>query len=214
MSSQFDENVMTEDDKAGKGKFRWSSWIVVALILSPMIAAYVVFSTGIGVPKGTINKGNLLSPATSINDISTHFEGGKPFLLSQNKKRWRMIIVGDNACNQVCQNQLYLSRQVHIRLGEKASRVERVFLNTSTHYDQAFLENLKTEHPRLILAHVNESDWQQKFKDTSASDLLLKGEHIYVVDQEGFAMMSYDDTHVGGDLLADIKRLLKYSYEG
>lgn len=192
---------------------RWSSWLLLAAIGLPMVMAYVVFSTGLGMPTGTVNKGDLLLPATPLTDINITLENGQPLALLEGKKKWRWLIVGDNSCAKACQENLYLSRQVHIRLGDKAVRLERLYLNTDTAYSPAFAQQLRQQHPRLVMAHVNADEWQQVLQQSNAADLALDGTHLYVVDQQGFAMMTYSTSHEGSDLLDDIKRLLKYSYE-
>lgn len=191
---------------------RWSSWLLLAAIALPMIMAYVVFSTGWGIPTATINKGDLILPATSIKSLPiVDRDGGKIDLLSD-KKIWRWLIVGSNRCDDQCQHNLYLSRQVHIRLGEKATRLERLYLNTDTHFSSDFSNQLSKEHPKLKQLHINADDWLQLLSATSVEDKLSTETSLFVVDQEGFVMMRYDRSHTGADLLDDIKRLLKYSY--
>jgi hypothetical protein len=192
---------------------RWSSWLLLAAIGLPMISAYVVFNTGWGIPTGSINKGDLLLPATSMNQLSVSSSTGETVDLFAGKKQWRWLIVGNNTCGDRCQNNLYLSRQVHIRLGEKAMRLERVYLNTDFQFESDFSKDLAQNHPRLRQLHVNSSDWHQLLASTNAADIELKGGNLFVVDQEGFVMMTYNRSHSGADMLDDIKRLLKYSYD-
>lgn len=183
------------------------------VIVAPMLMAYIVYSTGMGIPRGTVNKGELLLPATGITDLPLVARDTGERITLSDKKIWRMIIVGDNHCDKACQNMLYLSRQVHIRLGEKANRVERLYLNIDENYAAEFMAELSADHPRLIQAYVDKEGWKSLFSNTSIADNSLSGHNIYLVDQQGFAMMSYDDKHSGADLLSDTKRLLKYSYE-
>lgn len=191
---------------------RWTSWFIIAAFLLPMVAAYLMFTTGIGLPTKTINKGTLLEPATSILPLNITTTEGIPIDFS-NEKKWRWLIVGSNNCQQACLDNLYISRQVHIRLGEKAVRLERFYLNTDAQFSSAFASQLQQEHPRLVLAHVDAETWKKNFEKTSAAAIELDGSELYVVDQEGFAMMTYGASNSGEDMLDDIKRLLKYSYE-
>lgn len=199
---------------ADKKRRQWSGWIIMAGFFMPMVLAYVIFSTGLGLPDRTINHGDLLTPATSLagvhlTDIAGH---SLKLLPATGEKKWHWLIVGNNTCLQACQDLLYLSRQVHIRLGEKAHRLERIYLNTDALYSAEFANQLHQDHPRLVMAHVNARDWQHTLAHTGGQHP-LNGETLYVVDQEGFAMMTYSAEHEGNDLLDDIKRLLKYSYE-
>lgn len=191
---------------------QWSGWLITAGFFIPMLLAYVIFTTGWGLPRGTVNHGDLLVPATSLTQLKLIDTEGNPLDLLSGDKKWRWLIVGSNSCEQACQDLLYVSRQVHIRLGEKAHRLERVYLNTEALYSKDVFNYLQQEHPRLVMAHVSAADWQQTFANTNTRHA-LNGETLYVVDQEGFAMMTYGTQHQGNDMLDDIKRLLKYSYE-
>lgn len=191
---------------------QWSGWIITSGFFIPMVLAYLIFTTGWGLPGRTINHGNLLMPATSLTRLPITDSDGNNLNLFAGEEKWRWLIVGDNSCEQACQDLLYLSRQVHIRLGEKAHRLERIYLNTDTRYSEVLFNHLQQDHPRLVMAHVNARDWQQILGHTTAPRA-LNGETLYVVDQEGFAMMTYGNQHQGNDMLDDIKRLLKYSYE-
>ncbi len=192
---------------------RWSSWLLLAVIGLPMISAYLVFNTGWGIPTGSVNKGDLLLPATSMTNLSVHNGKGEGVDLFSGKPKWRWLIIGNNQCSDRCQNNLYLSRQVHIRLGEKAKRIERVYLNTTAQFEPEFSSDLAKEHPRLRQLHINSLDWHELLSTSNAKDIALNGENLFMVDQEGFVMMSYNRAHSGADILADIKRLLKYSYD-
>lgn len=187
--------------------------LIFAALLLPMLAAYFIFKTGIGMPTTTVNKGDLLLPATSVVDLQLQDSNGKTVLPFIEPLQWRMIIAVDGECDKQCLRQLYVSRQVHIRLGEKAVRVERWLVNGGTPLSPRLKDHLQQEHPRLRVYQMDAGQWRHIFSDSSIAGHSANGHHIYYVDQQGYAMMSYNPTHQGADLLADIKRLLKYSYE-
>ncbi len=163
-------------------------------------------------PTGTVNQGDLLSPATLISELKVLDENGIDVELTKGKK-WRMVMIGTNRCDASCQDLLYVSRQVHTRLNEKSVRVERIYFNIEANYSEEFSNLLKTDYPRLKRYSTSAQQWQVLFKDTNIADNSLSANQVYYVDQEGFAMMSYNAQHKGADLLKDIKRLLKYSYD-
>ena len=192
---------------------RWQGALVVMAISLPMLLAYVIFKTGWAMPTDTVNKGDLLTPATSMVALQVTDSQGEELDWLAGKKLWRMVVVADNACDETCMQQLYTSRQVHKRLSDKSVRVERVFLNTAPSYSHELQAKLEAEYPRLKRYSVSSAQWSQAMAATSAAEQPLNGHHIYYIDQQGFAMMSYQPSHKGADLLDDIKRLLKYSYE-
>jgi cytochrome oxidase Cu insertion factor (SCO1/SenC/PrrC family) len=201
---------MSEDIEPIKKRNRNYGLIILGIIILPTLAAYIMFKTGWGIPSNTSNKGNLLEPARAIDELVLNNENDVlDRLVEDNKKRWRILVPVTQACNEICQNHLYISRQVHIRLAEKAYRVERVLVLLDSLTTES-LNNLKTEHPETILVESNVGALNAWLK---ISKLTLSAEnYFYLVDQEGFAMMYYDIKHKGQDLLDDVKKVLKFTY--
>ncbi|GMG86006.1 hypothetical protein [Biformimicrobium ophioploci] len=188
---------------------------VMAVVGLPMVAASLIYHTGVGMPTGTSNKGELLQPATPVTELALVDSALQPLDLTgeiQADAKWRYVILGGDHCDAQCEDVLYTTRQVHVRLGEKARRVERIFLTTSE-LPQAQREKIQSEHPRLQIAHTSAADLSALLRNTSHAGLLDQGPSSLLVDQQGFAMMVYRAGTSGGDLLKDIKKLLKYSYE-
>lgn len=194
--------------KSGLGRFQGIS--VIASVLLPIAAAYVVYYTGLGMPEGTINQGELLQPPVNVNQLPFSERGETPLQLGAEKAKWRYLILPGGDCTTDCEKLLYTSRQVHIRLGEKADRVERLLV-TASPLEEEQQRKLQREHPRLRLVQLEEGALQQLQQQTAHKD--IAGPRALLVDQQGYAMMAYDNHHSGNQLLKDIKRLLKYSYE-
>ncbi|MGH1373014.1 MAG: hypothetical protein ACRBBW_13320 [Cellvibrionaceae bacterium] len=213
MTAEASDSPSFDESEKPSGLNRWSSWLLLTAIGLPMISAYLVFNTGWGIPSSSINKGDLVLPATSMVDHRVSNSDGEAIDLFSGKKKWRWLIIGNNLCSDRCENNLYLSRQVHIRLGEKAVRLERIYLNTETAFSPELSERLSKDHPRLRQLHTDASEWTHLLANSNANQVALNGENLYMVDQEGFVMMTYNRSHSGAELLADVKRLLKYSYD-
>lgn len=198
-------NDIVDEQKKKKAKLTLIAILVVSI--TPILAAYTAFFTGIGVPDHTVNNGQLLSnPKTLQSLVSQEF-----WSVLQEEKKWRLMLPITDACNESCQKNLYTTRQVHIRLGEKSVRVERFAVNAAGEVGQEVFDSLKKEHPLLKLETVDPSVWKMWAKDIG--ELENGDQHVYLlVDQEGIAMMAYTDQH-GNDLLKDIKRALKYSID-
>ena len=139
---------------------------------------------------------------------------GKPIPLWQQaadgKAKWHLLIISDSNCVGACMEQLYKARQGHMRLAEKAHRVERSYL-AATPPATDFLSVLNRDYPPMAVTVMNTDDWKNHFRDTNYTP---QSADIIVIDQQGFAMMHYGIEHTGGQMLDDLKRLLKYSYEG
>ncbi|BBM01243.1 hypothetical protein [Microbulbifer sp. GL-2] len=200
----------TSGDRAPLSSRKFQGVSIMASVLLPMVAAYIVFYTGMGVPSGTINQGNLLQPPVKINELKINYQGEETNLLSNTSPKWRYLILSESGCKEECEKLLYTSRQVHIRLGEKANRVERLLI-TGAPMPVDKQEKIKIEHPRLKILELSEENIRTLQELTAHQDVAAV--RAILIDQEGFAMMAYDNHHSGNQLLKDIKRLLKYSYE-
>ena len=206
------QNTQTTEASSAKGSGigRLQGFSVIASVVLPIAAAYLVFYTGVGMPRGTINEGDLLKPPVDVAQVTFLEADSGPIQLATEEPKWRYLIVPAGECDNACEELLYTSRQVHIRLAEKANRVERMLVTTAPlAADQR--EVLAEQHPRLRFVVLPEDVMTQLQRDTGF--LNRNQAELLLVDQEGFAMMDYDNHHSGNQLLKDIKRLLKYSYE-
>jgi cytochrome oxidase Cu insertion factor (SCO1/SenC/PrrC family) len=185
--------------------------LIIAIIALPMLTAYIMYKTGWGIPIDTSNKGTLLQPARAISELALNNQDDILVrLIEDENKRWRILVPITKECDEICQNHLYISRQVHIRLAEKAYRVERILLRLDSLSVDA-IDNLKQEHPETIMVDSNIDALNQWL---AVSKLPLSAEnYFYLVDQDGYAMMYYDVDHKGQDLLDDVKKVLKFTYD-
>lgn len=205
------EQVQDADSsiKSSKGIGNWQAVLLFGIIALPMILALLIYKTGIGKPGSTINEGVLLTPAKQV-DTFAHADTEGQSLLASGKK-WRLLIPYGASCDEACLNNLYITRQVHIRLGEKARRVERVMVSLDAM--EADREKLLLEHPRLRVMPVDSTVFSNWLAETSLPEGSNVLQHYFLVDENGFAMMAYSAEHDGNKLLKDIKRVLKFSSE-
>lgn len=185
--------------------------VILFVILLPMVIAWVMYQTGAGIPAATTNKGILLQPPVTVKNLVLN-DGDRTLanLYPGEKKRWRMLVPITKNCDRFCAQALYLTRQVHIRLAEKAYRVERILLLLDE-LDSEALDNLQQQHPETRIVSTQRRDLEVWLGQTPLPDSPLQ--YFYLIDQQGFAMMRYDISHSGQDLLDDLKKLLKYTYD-
>jgi cytochrome oxidase Cu insertion factor (SCO1/SenC/PrrC family) len=198
-------------DNAVNQKSRLFGFLILLSIFLPMALAYIMFKTGWGVSGDTTNKGQLLRPALAIADLALN-NGSEELktLYPANKKKWRILVPVTTGCNKDCQNNLYITRQVHIRLAEKAYRVERILLLLDNLLSDQ-VKGLEKEHPNSLMVQSSKKNLQQWLNQTENKPPVE--DSYYLIDQEGYAMMRYSAQNTGHDLLDDIKKLLKYTYE-
>lgn len=187
---------------------------LILVVSLPMILAYVLYQTGFGVPEGSTNKGDLLSPAQAFSGWHPETQKGAAWNVEDDKqKRWRLIVPVDRECTGYCEQNLYLTRQVHIRLAKEAYRVERVVLLMDGALSSDRTEWLDQEHPGVQVLRPDTVAMMASLAETNLPGDPLETGRYFVMDQDGFVMMGYTPEHTGGELLDDIKRLLRYSYE-
>lgn len=211
MSKQAAELTPLEQQQQRRGRIM--GFAIMMVVMLPMVIAYGVYVSGIGMPTGTVNKGDLLNPPQAISELNLHQLDGSPWQINDHKRKWRWLIPGTKECAKPCQENLYLTRQVHIRLAEKARRVERIYLLLDDEISPETEAFLASEHPHMPVLKVMPEQLQKAMVSGTVPENFVSEGRYFLMDQEGFVMMSYTPAHTGQQLLDDIKRMLKYSYE-
>lgn len=201
---------MTE--AAEQRKTPWPLIIIVALTVLPVIGAYFVYYTGIGVPRDTVNEGLLLEPAIDMKTLLAEGDGPVPEFTGGSRK-WRIFIPVDEQCDEACQQNLYTTRQVHIRLGREVERIERYAINLGGEQGRAYLQSIAAEHPHMEAIHLDPAHWADAFAATNLPEDWAEDHYYVLADQVGFAVLAYSTEHHGNQLLEDIKRVLRYTPE-
>ncbi|HEV8077623.1 MAG TPA: hypothetical protein VGP45_04470, partial [Marinobacter sp.] len=136
---------------------------------------------------------------------------GKPlaerFGPSQTSATWLLLVVADN-CTEVCQQLLYTTRQTNIALGKYATRVSRGAALTSL--PPALAQRWSADFERMeqfTLLPAQAPVWPPGVEPSQSPQLLL-------IDPLGNIMMRYPAGVAGGDVLDDLKHLLKISRIG
>lgn len=200
-------------ESTGKKKSSLPMVIILVVSIVPIVGAYIAYYTGLGVSADTVNEGTLLKsdPPANIIDLLNLAEGEKPDY--ERNYAWRLIVPIPEYCNQACQDNLYTTRQVHIRLGEKAERVERYAALIGGQASEDYYQNIREEHPRLKAFSISRDQWLQWLQASNVPQSMEQEHYYLLIDQIGFAMMFYTSAHEGSQLLKDIKRILRYSLD-
>lgn len=200
---------MTQASESATNTNRSRKPLVIMLMVAvlPMVGAYFVYFTGLFMPESTVNAGRFLSPASSIQGLASEEEWGE---ITEDKK-WRLLVPVPSPCSEACQQNLYTTRQVHIRLDQKSQRLQRIAVLSSS-VSEADRQAIVAEHPRLKLLDTSLETSRAWFAELSLPEGLAS-DYYLLIDQEGRAMMAYDQAQHGNDVLKDLKRAIKFSID-
>ncbi|MGI9288472.1 MAG: hypothetical protein ACR2P1_24010 [Pseudomonadales bacterium] len=175
-----------------------------------MTGAYLVYTTGVGIPTGTSNKGVLINPPLQIGDLKSLQR--QPFPAVDNAL-WLFLIPGDANCNTACRERLYQTRQIRTALGKHTHRIQRVYVNLAGAAPNEELQQyFDNEHADLRVVNVAPQELAELVATAPTPPADIE-QVFYVADPQGFIMLYYNAEHTGKDTLADMKFLLKFSQE-
>lgn len=190
-----------------KKKWPWPIIVIAALTAFWMIGPYVAYYTGWFVPTETNNKGVLIKPPVHLGDL---LQEPLPPQLQDNQ--WHLLIPVTGACADDCEQNIYTTRQVHIRLSNRGERVQRVAVNLAGAEGEATIAGLSESHPLLTSITVAADDWREWVSVTNLPE--INDQHFYLlVHPAGHAILYYTADHHGNELLQDIKHGLKVTPE-
>lgn len=187
--------------------------IIMGIPLFVMLAATFVYKTGIGIPEGTKNLGELVLPPQDITQIEIFQKDGEKFDVSTSHYGWKFLIPGRSHCDEVCEKVLWTTRQIHIALGRKGGNIRRYYLNVDKENDQDLQTLLEKEHPRLETLYTTQEQLNALFKNVDKPLKPLQDNLFFLVDPHGWVMMYYSPENDGHDTITDMKFLLKQTGE-
>ena len=173
---------------------------------------------------GTANRGALIEPPRQIDDAELLDQNGAAIRYPELGRKWTMLVPGAGGlCDTICEGKLYLTRQLHVALGKEYNRLARLYLSESRAADTELAVNvlsdqrpapasfaalLAGEHRGLEALTVGPGDFERMFAEFRRDPSTW-----YLVDPDGWIMMSYNNEINYKEVIADLKFLLKNSSE-
>jgi hypothetical protein len=183
---------------------RWKMLLVLAVCAAPVIASY--FTYYVIRPESRRVFGELIDPQRPLPDLSATRLDGTPDNLLKQRGQWLLVSVAGGACDAVCQQHLYLQRQVREGLGREKDRLDRVWLvNDTAAVPQSLLPALKD-------ATVLRVDAGALSRWLVAGQGRRLDEHLYLVDPLGNWMMRFPpalDNAGAARAKRDLERVLR-----
>jgi hypothetical protein len=163
-------------------------FILLTLFTAPGVTAYLFYKHPSWLGSARTNKGVLLSQPVELTSI-------------EGKTKWRLLFWTPKSCEQECLRQLDTLGRVRLALGRKLYQVDQMLL-------------LGEEQPEQIAAIKKElQDKDYQISSLSARDKqqlaqLSNKPQIYIMNPDGYLVLSYNSGTKPGDVYKDLKTLL------
>lgn len=190
--------------KQNSGRIKAATIFLTPILV--LIASTALFYSGFS-PDGKTNNGTLVDPPLELKLLNVNVDSGP--LLNEFPGRWTIVHLLNGDCKESCWKTLYSTRQVNTRLSKDSSRVVRYLLLTSNaNLGDDDYRKLEEEYPLLNIGTVRLEDIPER-----ASKVLDNSPYI-LFDPLGNGVLIYDVRLPGGELLEDLKKLLRNSQVG
>ena len=185
---------------------RWKMLAVLLVCAAPVIASY--FTYYVVRPDGRRNYGELIQPQRPLPDLATAALDGASGQLPALKGQWLLVSVGGGACDALCQQHLYLQRQLRESVGKEKDRVDWIWLVTDAAPVPA---DMAAALQKATVLRVDSAALAQWIEPAAGHTL---AEHLYLVDPMGNWMMRFPagmDATGAAKAKRDLERLLRAS---
>jgi hypothetical protein len=104
-------------------------WLMIAVLLvcaAPVIASYLTYF--VIRPQARTNYSDLIAPRALPASLPLRDAGGRAVSPLALRGQWLIVVVAGGACDERCERNLWLQRQLHETLGRDKERVDKVWL--------------------------------------------------------------------------------------
>jgi hypothetical protein len=162
---------------------RWKMLAVLLVCAAPVVTSY--FTYYVVRPSNMRSFGELINPQRPTPPLVARALDGQTAQLQALKGQWLLVSVAGGACDTVCQNHLYLQRQLRETLGKEKDRLDWVWLVND---DMPVSDTLKPALKGATVLRVP-GDKLATWLEPGVGHQL--SEHLYLVDPMGNWMMRF-----------------------
>ena len=207
------EKKVSRPENPRTSRSRTQLVLIWVLFLLPPVSAWVAWKylgeQGVG---ATTNAGTLVAPARPLQLVGLGKPDGTALGEGDLRGRWTYVLFAPGECDERCEQQLYLTRQIRIAMSKDIQRVQRllVFAQPPT---AALERRLAEDQPDLLWVVRDEQAGSllQQFRGEGFGPM---GEQYFLVDPLGNLMMYYDLGVSAKGMMRDLQKLLKISQIG
>ena len=211
-------SLPSPEDAAALRRTARGRWLMIAVLLvcaAPVVASY--FTYFVIRPQARTNYSDLILPTRALpSSLPLRDAGGRAVSPLSLRGQWLIVVVAGGACDQRCEKNLWLQRQLHETLGKEKERVDKVWL-----VDDAVAPSARTLEaiaatapsgragfaPATVLRTERGAlvDWLAPAAGKAVED------HLYIVDPQGDWMMRAPADPDPARLKRDVEKLLRAS---
>jgi hypothetical protein len=181
--------------------------LVLLVCAAPVIASY--FTYFVIRPEGRTNYSELVQPLRPVpGDLPLSNLQGQAVQPATLKGQWSLVVVAGGDCNERCEKNLWLQRQLREVLGREKERLDKVWLINDTALARPqTVQAVTTGVPVTVLRVPREAlaAWLQPAQGHQLED------HMYIIDPLGNWMMRVPAQPDAAKLKRDIEKLLRAS---
>jgi hypothetical protein len=200
-----DDNAQMAPRRTRMGRVKML--LVLLVCASPVIASY--FTYFVLRPEGRTNYGELILPTRSLPaDLALTDLNGAPMPPQSLHGQWLLLVVGPSQCDEACETQLFMQRQLREMLGREGPRLDKVWLITDDGPLRPELVDALQPGAPVTLLRAPREQIAQWLSATASTTL---EQHLFVVDPMGEWMMRMPAEPVPARVRRDLNRLLRAS---
>ncbi len=193
-----------------RGRFQLIA--VAVLCFLPFVSAIVVTKfLPEWSPFGTANNGELVSPIIEVSIEDLVAIDGTVVDEHTLRGKWSMVMFSVGPCSTRCLERLEETGKMRVLLNKDVNRVQRILVFASEIDNDVPAVKLLRTNPDLKLMRAS-STWRQHF--TVNGETPGRSKRLFLVDPQGYFMMSYPSDTKLQHIHKDLKRLLKTSRVG
>ena len=203
-------------DPASRRRSRISLIFVLGMFAAPLAIAWLVLSIfPEWMPTGKANHGELVSPVRPLPAFQLQTLSGESVDETFFRGKWTIVYLAQGGCDRPCVEQLYNIRQVRLAQGKNIDRLQRLLLWQDDGTSSEKRMELQKHFPGQVIVPLS-GQGTAALLDPFVLDETppLAAGRIYLVDPQGYLMMSYEPEDEPRGMIKDLERLLKYSSLG
>jgi hypothetical protein len=132
--------------------------LVLLVCAAPVIASY--FTYFVIRPEGRTNYGELILPTRGLPALALRTLDGAAVPAGTLRGQWLLVVVGPSACDDACEQRLFMQRQLREMLGRERDRLDKVWFVTDDGPVAAPLRAAVEAGPAMTVLRVGARRWR------------------------------------------------------